>query len=229
MTKNDLLDKTATLPQQPIIEPKYSITDVNLASLEYFDGDDLAAKVFADKYALRDNRILPSNDIDLPLQFVESTPDAMHDRLAYQFALKELQYDNPTALSTFREALNRFKFIVPQGSPMYGIGNPFVKVSISNCVVVDFPADNMSGIMESGKDLANLFKRRCVEENTLVWTRENGLIPIKDVEIGMYVYSFNSENKKDVWRKVTDKFKSNVEPQDRIKLKTAEEIGRAHV
>ena len=162
MTTSDLQTETnPSLPDSPNNKPQYTINDVKEQSMAYFGQDELAAKVFADKYALRNNRILPSSDTDLPKQFVEATPDAMHDRLAYQFALKEMQYDNPSSFRAFREALDKFQYIVPQGSPMYGIGNPFVKVSISNCVVVDFPQDNMSGIMESGKDLANLFKRRC--------------------------------------------------------------------
>lgn len=151
----------SNLPQKPDQTPQFSMQEVENASIEYFGGDSLAGTVFSTKYALRNNNIISLKDGDEPKQFVELTPDAMHDRLAYAFALKDSQYSNPVSFDTFRSALNRFKYIVPQGSPMYGVGNPFVKVSISNCVVVDYPKDNMSGIMESGKDLANLFKRRC--------------------------------------------------------------------
>lgn len=141
--------------------PQFSMQEVESASLDYFNGDHLASTVFASKYALRDNNIASLEQGDEPKQFVEDTPDAMHDRLANEFAIKDAKYNNALPYETFREALNRFKYIVPQGSPMYGIGNPYVKVSISNCVVVDYPKDNISGIMETGKDLANLFKRRC--------------------------------------------------------------------
>lgn len=152
---------TTNLPQKPDQTPRFSMQDVENASIEYFNGDSLAGTVFSTKYALRNNNIISLKDGDEPKQFVELTPDAMHDRLAYEFAKQDEKYKNPISFETFRKALDRFQYIVPQGSPMYGVGNPFVKVSISNCVVVDYPKDNMSGIMESGKDLANLFKRRC--------------------------------------------------------------------
>lgn len=154
-------EMTTDLPSAPVYTPKYTKAEVEAASLEYFDGDLLAANVFTSKYALRDNNILSTSEGDEPKQFAELTPADMHNRLAYEFAKKDQNYPNPVSFDTFRNALDRFQYIVPQGSPMYGIGNPFVKVSISNCVVVDYPEDDMCGIMDSGKDLANLFKRRC--------------------------------------------------------------------
>ena len=122
-------------------------------ALEYFNGDKLALNVFMTKYALRDkNGIL-----------LEKTPDNMHDRLAKEFARVEKKFAGARALSyeQIRESFDGFKYIVPQGSPMMGIGNDHVNVSLSNCVVVDSPADTISSIMDAGKDLANLFKRRC--------------------------------------------------------------------
>jgi ribonucleoside-diphosphate reductase alpha chain len=123
------------------------------ATLEYFGGDELAANVFLTKYALRDK----SGDL------VEETPDDMHDRLAQEFTRMEEKFGGPRALSyeAIRKYLNKFDKIVPQGSPMMGIGNNYVNVSLSNCVVVASPADSVSSIMDSGRDLANLFKRRC--------------------------------------------------------------------
>jgi ribonucleoside-diphosphate reductase alpha chain len=134
----------------------YTQKEVLEASLEYFGGDDLAAKTFVDKYALREGDI-----------YHELTPADMHDRLAGEFARIEQSYDHGCppffALSKerIRMALGGFDWIVPAGSPMYGIGNPYAVVSLSNCTVIDSPEDNLSSIYERGRDLANLFKRRC--------------------------------------------------------------------
>ena len=94
---------------------------------------------------------------------MERTPDDMHRRLAKEFARVESQYNSKNELSEddIYECLKGFKYIVPQGSPMMGIGNNHVNVSLSNCVVVESPDDNISSIMDAGKHLANLFKRRC--------------------------------------------------------------------
>ena len=122
-------------------------------ALEYFNGDKLALNVFMTKYALRDkNGIL-----------LEKTPDQMHDRLANEFAKMEKKFGGTRALSyeQIRESFDGFKYIVPQGSVMFGCGNTHVHASLSNCVVVESPKDNMSSIIDAGRDLANLFKRRC--------------------------------------------------------------------
>lgn len=124
--------------------------EVIAASLEYFDGDKLAASVFADKYALRDR----------DGNFHESDPSDMHLRLAREFARIEAKYPNPLSEEQIFDYLAGFKYIVPQGSPMSGIGNNFQLVSLSNCAVISGPDDTMSSIMERGRDLANLYKRR---------------------------------------------------------------------
>ncbi len=98
--------------------------------------------------------------------FVEKTPDDMHKRLAKEFARMEDKFKSLASPITSQRKrfilfLKDFKYIVPQGSPMMGIGNDYVNVSLSNCVVVDNPQDSVSSIMDAGKDLANLFKRRC--------------------------------------------------------------------
>jgi ribonucleoside-diphosphate reductase alpha chain len=123
------------------------------ALLEYFANDELASNVFLTKYALRNK----SGEI------LENTPDQMHDRLARQFARIEKNFGGTRALSyeTIRRSFDKFKYIVPQGSVMFGCGNEHVHASLSNCVVVASPEDNMSSIIDAGKDLANLFKRRC--------------------------------------------------------------------
>jgi len=127
--------------------------NVQKATLKYFDNDELATNVWTTKYALKDK----------DGNFLEKTPDDMHRRLAKEFSRIEHKFDGPRALSenSIYEVLKDFKYIVPQGSPMMGIGNNHVNVSLSNCVVVNPPEDNISSIVDSGKELANLFKRRC--------------------------------------------------------------------
>jgi ribonucleoside-diphosphate reductase alpha chain len=129
--------------------------EVRATTREYFDGDELATNVFITKYCLRDKKG----------HFMERSPDDMHKRLAKEFARIEDKFitrkSNHLTESDIYSFLKDFKYIVPQGSPMMGIGNDYVNVSLSNCVVVENPEDNISSIMDAGKDLANLFKRRC--------------------------------------------------------------------
>ena len=128
------------------------VETVNRETREYFNGDDLATNVFITKYALRDKEG----------DFKETNPNDMHVRIANEFARVEENFGGKSmSKDEIFESIKGFDKIVPQGSPMYGIGNNFVNVSLSNCVVVDSPQDNISSIMDSGKDLANLFKRRC--------------------------------------------------------------------
>ncbi len=133
----------------------YSESDVREATLAYFSGDELATNVFMTKYCLRDEKG----------NFVEKTPDDMHRRIASEFARMETKFSTEsTGVLSEDEIygfLKDFQYIVPQGSPMMGIGNDYVNVSLSNCVVVDNPQDSVSSIVDAGKDLANLFKRRC--------------------------------------------------------------------
>lgn len=128
----------------------YTKAEVEAATDEYFNGDKLASNVFVTKYALKNKEG----------EFVERTPEDMHRRLAKEFARIEANYPNALSEDEIFAHLDHFKEIVPQGSPMYGIGNNFVNVSLSNCVVVASPEDNVSSIMDAGKKLANLFKRR---------------------------------------------------------------------
>ena len=125
---------------------------VKEATLAYFNGDELATNVFMTKYCLRDKKG----------NYVEKTPDDMHRRLAAEFARMEDKFgDTGPTENEIYSYLKDFKYIVPQGSPMMGMGNDYVNVSLSNCVVVDNPQDSVSSIMDAGKDIANLFKRRC--------------------------------------------------------------------
>tara|TARA_R100000005_G_scaffold96017_1_gene80119 strand:+ start:2863 stop:5280 length:2418 start_codon:yes stop_codon:yes gene_type:complete len=127
--------------------------EVQEATLEYFNGDELATNVWITKYCLKDKAG----------NLLEKTPADMHRRLAKEFARVENKFNGLRAMSEEQvfEVLKNFDYIVPQGSPMMGIGNNHVNVSLSNCVVVGPPQDNISSIVDAGKDLANLFKRRC--------------------------------------------------------------------
>ena len=95
------------------------------ASTEYFGGDELAANVWMNKYALRDGD-----------KIFELTPDQMHIRLASEFARIENNYPNPMSKEEIYELLLDFRYIIPQGSPMSGIGNDIQIVSLSNCFVI---------------------------------------------------------------------------------------------
>ena len=135
----------------------YTREHVKAKTLDYFNGDELATNVFITKYALRDK----NNNI------LEENPDDMHKRLAKEFARIEKYFfdkhnrGNSLTYDEIYASLKNFKYIVPQGSPMMGIGNDYVNVSLSNCVVIESPKDSISSIIDAGKELANLFKRRC--------------------------------------------------------------------
>jgi len=120
-------------------------------SIKYFNGDELAAKVFIDKYALR------NENMDL----VESTPDDMHRRIAREFArIENKKFKSPLSENEIYDLLKGFDRIVPQGSPMYGIGNKYQFISLSNCYVVESPLDAYGSIMEADENLVQISKRR---------------------------------------------------------------------
>ena len=127
--------------------------EVEKATLEYFEQDELATNVWITKYCLKNKNG----------EFLEKSPTDMHNRLASEFFRVERKFNTDRALTkeNISDYINNFKYIVPQGSPMMGVGNDHVNVSLSNCVVVAPPLDNISSIIDTGKDLANLFKRRC--------------------------------------------------------------------
>ncbi|HAI39148.1 MAG TPA: adenosylcobalamin-dependent ribonucleoside-diphosphate reductase, partial [Maribacter sp.] len=127
--------------------------EVEKETLNYFGNDELATNVWMTKYCLKDKEG----------NLLEKTPEDMHRRLAREFARVEKKFNGLRTMSEEQifDILKNFDYVVPQGSPMMGIGNNHVNVSLSNCVVVGPPGDNISSIMDSGKDLANLFKRRC--------------------------------------------------------------------
>lgn len=125
-------------------------SDALEASKVYFAGDELAADVFVGKYALRDN----DNNL------LESTPEDMHRRLAKEFARIEKKYPNPLSEDEIFGYFDHFKYLIPQGSPMSAIGNPFQIQSISNCFVIPSPHDSYAGILTTDQQQAQIMKRR---------------------------------------------------------------------
>ena len=120
------------------------------ASRAYFSGDDLAANVWVNKYALKDSFG----------NLYEKTPDQMHRRIARELARIEQQYPNPYSEDELYELLADFRYIVPQGSPMAGIGNNYQISSLSNCFVIGNGADSYGGIMKTDEEQVQLMKRR---------------------------------------------------------------------
>ncbi len=120
-------------------------------TLKYFDDDDLATKCWIDKYCLKDN-----ND-----NILEQSPTDMHWRLAKEFArIEKSKFKNPLSEQEIFDLFDHFKYIVPQGSPMFGIGNNFQIVSLSNCYLTTPPLDSYSSILDTDKELVNISKRR---------------------------------------------------------------------
>ena len=128
----------------------YDYNNVLKSSIEYFNGDVTAADVWTSKYALQDEEGV----------FYELTPDAMHDRLATEFELVEHRYPNAMSFAEIRSLLDHFKQVIPQGSPMAGIGNRFRVQSLSNCFVGASPHDSYAGILLTDQQLVQVTKRR---------------------------------------------------------------------
>lgn len=122
------------------------------SSKDYFRGDELAASVWINKYAQKDSFG----------KIYERNPEEMHHRLAGEFARIENNYPNPMTEEEIFELLDRFRYIIPQGGPMAGIGNDHQIASLSNCFVIgaDKPADSYGGIMKIDEEQVQLMKRR---------------------------------------------------------------------
>lgn len=140
------LVKNIQMPSTYTQEEAYS------ASLKYFKGDDLAARVWVNKYALKDS----------DGNIYERTPDDMHRRIAREIARIEKKYPNPVNENELFDLLKNFKYIIPQGSPMTGIGNPYQIASLSNCFVIgnDGESDSYGGILKIDQEQVQLMKRR---------------------------------------------------------------------
>lgn len=131
---------------------KYTNQEAFEASLEYFKGDDLASRVWLNKYALKDSEG----------NIYELTPNDMHNRIASELARIEARYPNPLSKSEIFDLIENFKYIIPQGSPMTGIGNDFQIASLSNCFVIGTGknGDSYGGIMKTDEEQVQLMKRR---------------------------------------------------------------------
>ena len=130
----------------------YSYDEAFKASLEYFEGDELTARVWVNKYAMKDSH---GNIFEL-------SPVDMHWRLANEIARIEQKYPNPISASEVYDLLAHFRYIIPAGSPMTGIGNPYQVASLSNCFVigVEGDADSYGAIMKEDEEQVQLMKRR---------------------------------------------------------------------
>ncbi|MBO5717866.1 MAG: adenosylcobalamin-dependent ribonucleoside-diphosphate reductase [Alistipes sp.] len=126
--------------------------DAVAASKEYFKGDDLAAQVWVSKYALKDSFG----------NIYEKSPEDMHNRIAKELARIERNYPNPLSEQDIFDLLDHFRYVIPQGGPMTGIGNNLQVASLSNCFVIGHknPADSYGGIFRMDEEQVQLMKRR---------------------------------------------------------------------
>ena len=149
----------------------YTFDEAYNATLEYFKGDELAAKVWVNKYALK----------DAFGNIYEQSPVDMHWRLANEIARVESKYQNPLTAQELFDLFKNFKYIVPQGSPMTGIGNNFQIASLSNCFVIglDGQADSYGAIIRIDEEQVQLMKRRGGVGHDLSHIRPKGS-PVKN-------------------------------------------------
>jgi ribonucleoside-diphosphate reductase alpha chain len=129
----------------------YTFEESFQSSVEYFNGDELAAKVFVDKYALR----------DIEGNLHEKTPSDMFRRVAKEFArIEKKKFKKPMTEDEIFNLMDGFNHIIPQGSPLFGIGNDYQFVTLSNCYLLDVPEDSYSSILLVDHQLVNISKRR---------------------------------------------------------------------
>ena len=149
----------------------YSYNEAYEASLNYFNGDELAARVWVNKYAVKDSFG----------NIFEKSPVDMHWRLANEIARIESKYSNPVSADRIFELLDHFRYIIPAGSPMTGIGNDHQVASLSNCFVIglDGNADSYGAIMKEDEEQVQLMKRRGGVGHDLSQIRPKGS-PVKN-------------------------------------------------
>ena len=149
----------------------YSYDEAYNASLEYFKGDELAARVWVNKYAVKDSFG----------NIYEKSPEDMHWRIANEVARVEAKYPNALCSQELFDLLDHFKYIVPQGSPMTGIGNDYQIASLSNCFVIglDGSADSYGAIIRIDEEQVQLMKRRGGVGHDLSHIRPKGS-PVKN-------------------------------------------------
>ena len=151
LTKKEVVAQKSKRKKAEMDRKEQNKEEILKSCIEFFKGDTLAADVWINKYALRDGN-----------KVYELNPDEMHRRLAREFARIEHKYKNPLSEDDIYELLKDFKYIIPQGSPMAGIGNNFQVVSLSNCFVIGNPAnsDSYGGILKIDQEQVQLMKRR---------------------------------------------------------------------
>ncbi len=149
----------------------YTFDEAFKASLDYFTGDELAANVWVNKYALK----------DAFGNIYEESPNDMHHRLASEIARVEKKYPNPLSEQELFDLFDHFRYIVPQGSPMTGIGNDYQIASLSNCFVIglDGQADSYGAIIRIDEEQVQLMKRRGGVGHDLSHIRPKGS-PVKN-------------------------------------------------
>jgi ribonucleoside-diphosphate reductase alpha chain len=142
-------EKSKNRGQEKVV---YSHEEAVEESIQYFKGDELAARVWANKYALKDSFG----------NLYEKSPDDMHHRIAREIHRVEMKYKNPLSEDLIFNVLKDFRYIVPQGGPMTGIGNDYQIASLSNCFVIgnDGSSDSYGGIMKIDQEQVQLMKRR---------------------------------------------------------------------
>ena len=175
--KNNLIISYTTKKVFLIPMSKQIFTEENAknASIEYFGSDELAAQVWVNKYALKDSAG----------NLYERSPEDMHHRLASEIARIEQKYPNPMSKQELFDLFDRFRYIVPQGSPMTGIGNSFQVSSLSNCFVIgidESAADSYGAIFKLDEEQVQLMKRRGGVGHDLSQIRPEGS-PVKNAAL----------------------------------------------
>ena len=174
-TEDTLPSKMRMSEPTPAKNPKtYSHEEVLIAATDYFNGDTLAANVWMNKYALKDSEG----------NLYELTPAEMHQRIAGEIARIEKRYPNPLSEEKIFEVLDKFKYIIPAGSPMAGVGNPHQISSLSNCFVIgnDGDSDSYGGILKIDQEQVQLMKRRGGVGHDLTHIRPGGS-PVKNTAL----------------------------------------------
>ena len=149
----------------------FTYDDAFRASVEYFNGDELAARVWVNKYAMKDSAGI----------IYEESPEDMHWRIANEIARVEAKYSNPMSAQEVYDLLAKFKYVIPSGSPMTGIGNNHQIASLSNCFVIGMEgkADSYGGIIRIDEEQVQLMKRRGGVGHDLSHIRPKGS-PVKN-------------------------------------------------
>ncbi len=179
--ENEVVEK-AEEKKEPVVEQEpvqkerkpYRHEEILASATEYFDGDTLAANVWMNKYALKDS----------DGNIYELNPDEMHRRIAREFARIEKKYPNGLSEEEIYAVIKDFKYIIPQGSPMAGIGNDFQVSSLSNCFVIGNSgnSDSYGGIMKIDEEQVQLMKRRGGVGHDLSHIRPKGS-PVKNTAL----------------------------------------------